>query len=201
MFVITLNLVLDRVLLKDILKAIFSTIFFHRLFTCVRPLIPAREILDISYPCADNAALDAEIEAQIAQLIAALDTASPPAGPPGQQHQAARRGGSWFSKVAAAVNADDDDDGDASCWEKWVINLSVVSPRTESERARVKRSMESQVAECVFKIVEIAERRKSHIPPITTAEGDPFAWRLGTIGLETESDETWGRVFKKMLAE
>ena len=326
MFQVTLNLVLDRVLLKDVLKALLSTILFHRLFACIRPLLPPREILDITYSSPDDPVLDAQIDSQIARLVALLDTSSPPSPHTQQQDQQQiekrqlqqqlqlqqlqqqpvrrsgysladssiisqehspvyssesapqqtsgftsslpssrvpesnsttalqeyareasggseqhitvaappltslylspqtplktssmflafyttpmqlaavsaaaknRRGPSWFSKVAAVVSSEEE----TACWEKWILNLSIAFPRSESERARVKRSMEAQIQECVFRIVEIIEENKLHIPPITTADGEPFAWKMGAVGAHQDSEETWGQVFKKMLVE
>lgn len=60
------------------------------------------------------------------------------------------------------------------CWESWTVRVTVAEPRTESERAKVRKAMESTLLTTVMKIITSANTYKDHIPPITTTETNPF---------------------------
>ncbi|KAK7202548.1 autophagy-related protein [Myxozyma melibiosi] len=73
MLLVTVDVALDRLLVRDVLKAIISTIFFHRLFASVKPSAQPQEVLDVTYPAVEDAELDALIAEKVAKLVASLD--------------------------------------------------------------------------------------------------------------------------------
>ncbi|KAK9455123.1 autophagy-related protein [Dipodascopsis uninucleata] len=200
---ITINIVLDRLFISDVLKAILSTIFFHRLFGVIKPLSPPREILEITYPSADDPLLESLIDEKLAHLTALLDTSSTPhlqssgsnATSPISSvkksqicvsfHEKKTKK-AWFSKLEEEVR-----------WEEWQVDVVSVTPRNDSERERIARSTESQLQNIILKIIDIVNDHKDHIPPITT-EGNPFPYQ---ITIPPSPGETWGSVFKKILVE
>lgn len=93
----------------------------------------------------------------------------------------------WFSKSEEEV-----------CWEQWTITVSSITPRNENERALLSRSAEQQLQNILFKIIDFVGENKTHIPSITSSEGNPFPY---SIALPSEAEESWGSVFKKILVE
>ncbi|KAK9236858.1 autophagy-related protein [Lipomyces kononenkoae] len=197
MLLITIDIILDRLLIRDVIKAVLSSIFFHRLFGSIRPLSPAREVLDITYPSVDDPALDSLIDEKLTHLTAALDTSSqytanqPYSGSTQPQivvnffEKKTRK--AWFSKSEEEV-----------CWEEWTINILSITPRNETEKVRVAKSAESQLQTIIMKIIDIVNDNRDHIPPIATTEANPFPYQ---ISIPSETEYTWGSVFKKILVE
>lgn len=50
--------------------------------------------------------------------------------------------------------------------------------RTEGEAKRLMERMESSLREAALKVMENASSEKGHIPPIMTAETNPFPYRV-----------------------
>ncbi|KOS19113.1 Autophagy-related protein 101 [Escovopsis weberi] len=71
------------------------------------------------------------------------------------------------------------------CWESWTIKVTVAEPRTESERAKVRRAMEQTLLTTVMKIVSFVNTHKDHIPPITTQGANPFPYKINVESRET----------------
>ena len=80
------------------------------------------------------------------------------------------------------------------CWEEWLLEVTIATPKTESgtplplhtrdaadlcvERAKVRRAMESSLQKTAMKIVNIVNRDRDHIPPITTSDQNPFPYQI-----------------------
>ena len=77
------------------------------------------------------------------------------------------------------------------------MKVTVAEPRTESgescrreicwdgganeettERAKVRKAMESTLLATVMKIITYVNTHKDHIPPITTTESNPFPYQI-----------------------
>ncbi|KAK9480358.1 autophagy-related protein [Lipomyces japonicus] len=201
MLQITIDIVLDKLLVREVLKAVLSSIFFYRVFGQVKPLVPTREVLDITYASIEDAVLEAQINDKLTLLNATLEASSQNASNllPTNNLSAKVQGQvciafyekktkkAWFSKSEEEV-----------CWEKWVINVTSINPRTDSDRNKMAKSTESQLQNIMFKIIDIVNENKDHIPPITTTETNPFPYQ---ILLPSSTDESWGAVFKKILVE
>jgi autophagy-related protein 101 len=103
----------------------------------------------------------------------------------------------WFSKAEEKV-----------CWEQWVLNVTLVTIKTDSgritfhptaseevptdffppDRARARASLEHQLQKAVLEIITTASLRKDHIPPITTNDLNPFPYQI----VVSPKGETWG---------
>ncbi|KAJ4158290.1 uncharacterized protein LMH87_008822 [Akanthomyces muscarius] len=191
---------------RDIVRAILHTIFFNRFFPSVHP--STRDVLDLTLPYVDDDELATMIEQRAAALERQLEAerssnTSSQTATARQQYSAAggaatavtsssasgargqisvrffekRRRKAWLSRGDEEV-----------CWECWTVKVTVAEPRTESERAKVRRAMEQTLLTTAMKIVTFANTHKDHIPPITTQGGNPFPCK---ISIEQKESTGW----------
>ncbi|KZF22577.1 DUF1649-domain-containing protein [Xylona heveae TC161] len=161
----------DPTCVKDVVKGILHTIFFHRFFPSIRPR--TWDLLDLTLPIVDDAELETLIDQRAAALIRQIDTTSnlSSASVRGQitvQFFEKRRRKAWFSTKAE----------EEVCWEMWTLDVTLATPRTESERLKVRKAMEMMLQMTAMKIISIVNRDKDHIPPITTSESNPFPYQI-----------------------
>ncbi|MCJ1481836.1 hypothetical protein MMC06_001995 [Schaereria dolodes] len=177
----------DPTSVKDVVRGILHTIFFHRYFPTIRPT--TMEILDLTLPFVADPELVTLIDTRAGQLMRQLSsTSSPNHSVRGQMavqffEKKRRKGGGlgWFTsgtKVEEEV-----------CWEMWCLEITLATPRTEAERTKVMRAMEMTLQKTTMKIVTVVNQHKDHIPPITTSESNPFPY---TITLNPKI-EGWAR--------
>ncbi|KAI0202273.1 DUF1649-domain-containing protein [Astrocystis sublimbata] len=199
----------DPASVRDVVRGILHTIFFHRFFPSLIPR--SREVLDIRLPFVDDAELDTMIEKRAAQLARELDaerTHSSSTAPsvPLHHHLSQQRGAAAAAQVStggrgnvsvqfferkrrktwymrAAYGGGDEE----ICWESWTVKVTVVEPRTESERAKVRKAMEQTLLTTAMKIVTSVGTYKDHIPPIMTSETNPFPYQINV----NQKDAGW----------
>ena len=58
-----------------------------------------------------------------------------------------------------------------------------------ADRIKVRRAMESSLQKTALKIVNIVNRDKDHIPPITTSDQNPFPYRMAVNPKQQQSLE------------
>jgi len=167
---------------KDVVRGILHTIFFHRFFPSIRP--KTRDILDLTLPFVDDVELETLIDQRTATLVRQLDTSSDLGarntgvrGLMAVQFFEKKRRKAWFMKGEEEV-----------CWEQWTLDVTLATPRTESERAKVRKAMEAMLLKAAMKIVTTVNREKDHIPPITTSEANPFPYQI----VINPKDNGWG---------
>ncbi|TKA78592.1 hypothetical protein B0A55_03874 [Friedmanniomyces simplex] len=179
----TLELVADRSNVKDVVKGLVHTIFFHRYFT---PLTPAtHDVLDTTLPYVSEDDIEDLIETRATAFVRSLDTAT------STQHTSpqysAKSTTAATSRGTLAVKflekkrrkgwfiakADEE-----TVWETWVLEVTLTSARSEPEAARNRRVMEGSLQEAAMKVVAVVNREKGHIPPITTNESNPFPYQI-----------------------
>ncbi|OTA95139.1 hypothetical protein M434DRAFT_394032 [Hypoxylon sp. CO27-5] len=83
-----------------------------------------------------------------------------------------KRRKAWLPKLAYGSGDEE------ICWECWTVKVTVAEPRTESERAKVRKAMEQTLLTTAMKIVTCVNSQKDHIPPITTSEANPFPYQI-----------------------
>ncbi|KAI0866845.1 DUF1649-domain-containing protein [Xylaria cubensis] len=197
----------DPASVRDVVRGILHTIFFHRFFPSLAPR--SREVLDITLPFVDDAELDTMIEKRAAELARELDaerTHSSASSVPLHHHLSQQRGAAtaqagshggrgnisvqFFEKkrrktwyMRAAYGGGDEE----VCWECWTVKVTVAEPRTESERAKVRKAMEQTLLTTAMKIVTCVNSYKDHIPPITTSETNPFPYQINV----NQKDAGW----------
>ncbi|KAI2626727.1 DUF1649-domain-containing protein [Hypoxylon sp. NC1633] len=185
----------DPASVRDVVRGILHTIFFHRFFPSVSP--HSREVLDITLPYVDDVELDTMIEKRAAELARELDAERTHSH---HQHHPSSRGGGgggrgnisvqFFEKkrrkawyMRAAYGGGDEE----VCWEIWTVKVTVAEPRTESERAKVRNAMAQTLLTTAMKIVTCANTHKDHIPPITDSETNPFPYQINV----NQKDAGW----------
>ncbi|KAF7550031.1 hypothetical protein G7046_g8153 [Stylonectria norvegica] len=163
-----------------LLAGVLHTIFFHRFFPALTPR--TREVLELTLPYVDDDELETMIEQRTSALERQLDAqrTSGSAGNAGGRGQMVvqffekRRRKAWLSRGDEEV-----------CWESWTLKVTVAEPRTESERAKVRRAMEQTLHTTAMKIVTFCNTHVDHIPPITTQGTNPFPYKINLDQKET----------------
>ncbi|KAI1412909.1 DUF1649-domain-containing protein [Hypoxylon sp. FL1857] len=183
----------DPASVRDVVRGILHTIFFHRFFPSVTPR--SREVLDIMLPYVEDAELDTMIEKRAAELARELDAERTHSHSHQQQTRSSGSGGrgnisvQFFEKkrrkawYKLAYGGGDEE----ICWECWTVKVTVAEPRTDSERAKVRKAMEQTLLTTAMKIVTCVNSHKDHIPPITTSEANPFPYQINV----NQKDAGW----------
>ncbi|KAI1384684.1 DUF1649-domain-containing protein, partial [Hypoxylon trugodes] len=177
----------DPASVRDVVRGILHTIFFHRFFPSLTPR--SREVLDIMLPYVEDAELDTMIEKRAAELARELDATTTPTTTHLHAHPHSSRvptatGGrgnisvQFFEKKRRKVWYMRGGGDEEVCWESWTVKVTVAEPRTESERAKVRRAMEQTLLTAAMKIVTCVNSHKDHIPPILTSEANPFPYQI-----------------------
>lgn len=63
-------------------------------------------------------------------------------------------------------------------WEKWIIDVTLTSARSEPEAARNRKQMEQQLQTAAMAIVETVNKEREHIPPITSNDSNHFPYQI-----------------------
>ncbi|EAQ91349.1 hypothetical protein CHGG_03284 [Chaetomium globosum CBS 148.51] len=189
---------------RDVVRGILHTIFFLRFFSAVSP--QTRDVLGLELAYVPEAEIETLIDQRVAALVRQLESerhqphnlydnrgggpglgllggGTPPSttssggggGGRGQitiQFLEKRRRKTWY-----AMRGDDE-----VCWESWTVKVTVADPRTEGERAKVRRASEKTLHNTIMKAVTLANAHKDHIPPITTSDSNPFPYQIHVSG-------------------
>ncbi|KAF4551625.1 putative autophagy-related protein 101 [Elsinoe fawcettii] len=184
----TLDIFADRSCVKDVVKAILHTIFFHRYFTPLEP--KTHDLFDVTLPVVNDVELETLIDQRAVTLArqfeispyGASGTDARLEGGRGQvvvQFMEKKRRKGWFGGKA----------DDELVWESWVLDVTLATPRSDTEVVKARRAMESTLQRTALKIINIVNRDRNHIPPITTNETNPFPYQI----LVNPRSEGWGR--------
>lgn len=172
----------DQSCVKDVVRGILHTIFFHRFFPSLRPR--TRDVLDLCLPFVEEPELETMIDQRTAALVRQLDTSSDMGmrntgvrGLMAVEFFEKKRKKAWFTKGEEDV-----------CWERWTLDVTLATPRTESERAKVRKAMEAMLLKAAMRIVTTVNAHKDHIPPITTIDQNPFPYQI----IINPRDNGWG---------
>ncbi|KAF6817156.1 Autophagy-related protein 101 [Colletotrichum plurivorum] len=168
----------DPASVRDVVKGILHTIFFHRFFPAVVPY--TREVLDLTLPYVDDVELETMIEQRATALVRQLDaersSTNPTSAPGGGSGGRGQLNVQFFEKKrrkAWLMRGDEE-----VCWECWTVKVTVAEPRTETERAKVRKAMEQTLMTTVMKVITFVNAHKDHIPPITTQGSNPFPYQI-----------------------
>ncbi|KAJ5263495.1 hypothetical protein N7478_011100 [Penicillium angulare] len=178
-----LEIFADTTTVRDVLKGVLNLIFFHRYFPSTRPT--TFDVLDFTLPAINDADLETLIEARVSALV--RQHLSSAAGTPDGKstggggvrgriavefyEKKRRRSGLWFGGLAGKAEEE-------VCWEIWTLDVTIATPRTESERAKVRKAMGNMLQKAALKILSVVNKDKDHIPPITTSDSNPFPYRI-----------------------
>ncbi|KAJ5795012.1 hypothetical protein N7457_001611 [Penicillium paradoxum] len=179
-----LEIFADTTHVRDVLKGVLNLIFFHRYFPSIRPV--TFDVLDFTLPAINDADLETLIDSRVSSLVR-QHLSSAAGGHDGQiasggggvrgriavefYEKKRRRSGHWFGGLTGKGEEE-------VCWEIWTLDVTIATPRTESERAKVRKAMGNMLQKAALKILSVVNRDKDHIPPITTSESNPFPYRV-----------------------
>ncbi|KAL2171059.1 hypothetical protein VTG60DRAFT_3907 [Thermothelomyces hinnuleus] len=203
----------DPSTVRDVVRGILHTIFFLRYFSAVLP--QTRDVLGLELPYVPEAEIETLIDQRVAALVRQLEAerhqshtlpesrggfglgllvgggggggggaplSSGGGGGRGQitiQFLEKRRRKTWY-----AMRGDDE-----VPWESWTVKVTVADPRTEGERAKVRRASETTLHNTIMKTVTLANAHKDHIPPITTSDSNPFPYQIHVGGVQSNSHQ------------
>ncbi|XP_078176206.1 autophagy-related protein 101-like isoform X2 [Carex rostrata] len=176
------ELELDPTEIRDVLRCVVHTIFFHRALGLVRPKDVDCELFEITYVQCGDAELEKKIDEKLEHFVAWSEKH------PNRKSQVClsfyevkSKQSSWFgSKV------------ERHYWEQWIVNVNVHPinpPRSSflnsrekvSEETSTRRSaLETSVREILFQIIKFANEKQEHIPPITNTEVVSFPYEIST---------------------
>ncbi|KAL9120494.1 MAG: hypothetical protein Q9187_002947 [Circinaria calcarea] len=150
----------DPTSIKDIVRGILHTIFFHRYFPTLRP--STIEVLDLTLPFVPDPELETLIETRISQLYRQLSATNSPSsslrGQLGVQYfeKRRRKGGGlgWFSSGAKVE--------EEVCWEVWRLEVTLAMPKTETGGLIVPRWERDSVVLLNAGIYRTYEGRQGH---------------------------------------
>ncbi|KAJ4392260.1 hypothetical protein N0V93_005885 [Gnomoniopsis smithogilvyi] len=196
---------------RDVVRGILHTIFHHRYFPTITP--HTHDVLDLTLPYVAEPELETLIDQRTAALVADLSSSAPstPSSLP-QQAKAmlggvvggggggAREGGSGGGRGRVTVQFMEKNKAgrrrmgmwggkgeEDVCWESWTVRVTVAEPKTDSERAKVRRATASTLLTTTMKIITSVNTYKDHIPPITMqGDANPFPYAI-TVNQRNES--------------
>ncbi|CEG77762.1 hypothetical protein RMATCC62417_12458 [Rhizopus microsporus] len=173
-----------REYVKDMLRGLLHSIFFHRLLVNVAP----RElrVLNTTVSITDSQEVETLIEQKIAEFLQNTNSSQIKQGKLAVLFYEKRLKKNWFHFTKGE---------EFVCWEQWNITLHLSPSPLEQDKPKATRWMENQLSQCLLTILKIVNEHKEHIPSITTTEGNPFPYQIA-IQSQTES---WGTMIKRML--
>ncbi|KAL8796042.1 MAG: hypothetical protein Q9195_001618 [Heterodermia aff. obscurata] len=118
----------DPTSIKDVVRGVLHTIFFHRYFPCHSP--GTLDVLDLTLPVVTNPELETLIDTRVGQLVRQLSSDTSPQGSVRGQlavqffEKKRKKGGGlgWFSGGKAEEEI---------CWEIWRLEVTLATPKTE----------------------------------------------------------------------
>ncbi|KAG2620528.1 autophagy-related protein 101-like isoform X1 [Panicum virgatum] len=167
------ELELELTEIRDVLRCILHTIFFHRTLSLVRPKDVDCDFLEITYVQCGLPELEKEVDEKIDLFIAWVEKH------PNRRSQVClsfldekHKHPGWFVNKTERIY-----------WEQWFISLHVMSPKRYSksnsskglsniggdalEETSLRRAaLESSINEVLFQIINFANEKKDHIPAI-----------------------------------
>ncbi|KAL0075405.1 hypothetical protein F4703DRAFT_1889011 [Phycomyces blakesleeanus] len=169
---------------KDVLRAILHSIFFHRLLINITP----RElrVLETTVSTTDSPDVEILIEERVNEFVQNINTSQPKQGKMAVLFYEKRLKKNWYQFTKSE---------ELACWEQWSITLNLINPQTETERHSTKRSVSRNLSQCLLDVLKMANDYKEHIPSITTTEGNPFPYQMATPA----KSETWNTMIKRLL--
>lgn len=149
----------DRIGLKNVLRALIHSILFLRHFGLVRPL--EVEIFNIVYVAIDDSTIEQTVEEKIRQAVQVLEQQ-------GQQQQLITIGfmekrptkQGWFIGAQKRF--------ELACWEQWTLAVTV------AEEANTEMALKAALG----RIFQLADAKIDHIPPITAELASEFLYQI-----------------------
>ncbi|RPD54505.1 DUF1649-domain-containing protein [Lentinus tigrinus ALCF2SS1-7] len=164
---ITIDLVLDRLQTKDILRAVLHSILFHRLFGTVKPI--TFEVVDVTMPGVDDEEIKQLVEDKVDAFWKGIEGDANKRGQIVVTFSEKRPRKSWFLMGEEEIP-----------WEQWIINAEIRQP-SERERQKFNADLASTLTKSLQTMLTHAssERGRAAVPLITNASSiSPFPIKM-----------------------
>ncbi|CAN3353620.1 hypothetical protein DICA1_C05798 [Diutina catenulata] len=158
----SVNISAERSVVRESVKGILWTIFFHRLFGPITAI--DGEFLGVVYPMADLPQLDIEIDEKVDAVVRRLDSHSQRGVIVVAFQQKQKKRGGWFKAEADELIT----------WEKWRIDILNKPHDPKVGTAGAVANFE----ENMLKVISTFDAHKDHIPPITNLDSSPFPYTI-----------------------
>ncbi|KAI0829101.1 DUF1649-domain-containing protein [Trametes gibbosa] len=165
---ITIDLVLDRLQTKDVLRAVLHSIFFHRLFGTISPR--TFEVLDVTMPGVGDAGIAQLIEDKVGAFWRGVEGGANKRGQIVLTFSEKRPRKSWFLMGAE----------EEVPWEQWIINAEIRQP-SDRERQKFNADLAATLTKSLQTLLAHAssEEGRATVPLITNATSiSPFPIKM-----------------------
>ncbi|KAH9914903.1 autophagy-related protein [Epithele typhae] len=164
---ITIDLVLDRLQTREVLRAVLHAVLFHRLFGTVRPR--TFEVLDVTMPGVDDDGMRQRIEDTVGAFWKGVEGDANKRGQIMVTFSEKRQRKTWFIMGEEEVP-----------WEQWIINAEIRQP-SEKDRQRFNADLAGTLTKSLHTMLAHAssERGRAAVPLITDASSiSPFPIKM-----------------------
>ncbi|KAF9463433.1 autophagy-related protein [Collybia nuda] len=163
---ITIDLILDRLSTKDVLRGVLHSILFHRLFGTVKP--QTFEVLDITMPGVEDMEMEQLVNEKVDAFWKGIESGSNKRGRITVTFSEKRPKKSWFQVYMGEEEVP---------WEQWIINAELRQPKSDRDRLAFHTEIATTLTNTVHMMLShtSSERGRTAVPPITVAAGiSPF---------------------------
>lgn len=205
--VFQVSLTIERQWVKEVIRAVLSTILFQRVLGNFRPR--SMEVCGVTFPVPADSDVEALINIQVDALSRALDQSSTtssgtpkpsrlflalyptpkapraPLPTPKVRAPPLATALGWFSASTKAFvggeeesnSTQDDEEEFGKVWEGWVVEVEMVSESRRGPAGAAEEKLRSQLNHFLLRTIVFSEKT-SHVPPITSAEVQPFGFQI-----------------------
>ncbi|XP_078179971.1 autophagy-related protein 101-like [Carex rostrata] len=189
--------------IREVLRCILHTIFFHRALGLVRPRDVDCELFELTYVQCGVAEVEKEIEEKINEFITKVSKH------PNRRNQICLS----FYEMKSKQSAWSSSKTERVYWERWFINLQIINQRmnTKSKHTRVgsdhgefsleekklhRSALEASIRENLLRIIKFANEKMDHLPHIPpNFEGISYPYEIAILS----SAESSLDILKRML--
>ncbi|RDB19500.1 hypothetical protein Hypma_013602 [Hypsizygus marmoreus] len=180
---ITIDLILDRLTTKDVLRGVLHAILFHRLFGTVKP--QTFEVLDVTMPGVSDSGMEQLVNEKVDAFWRGIEGGTNKRGQITVTFSEKRPKKSWFQVYMGEEDVP---------WEQWVINAELRQPKSDrgvsvaddarndssqavADRQAFNATLASTLTQSIHTMLThtSSEKGRSAVPLITNASGiSPF---------------------------
>jgi len=168
---ITIDLVLDRHLTKDVLRAILHSILFHRLFGTVKP--KTFEVLDVTMPGVADPGMESLVDEKVDAFWRGVDTGASKSGQIIVTFsEKKQKKTTWFQVYAGEEEVP---------WEQWIISAEIRQPKSDQDRQAFDANLTATLTSSLRTMLKhtSSERGRMAVPLITEAQSiSPFPIKM-----------------------
>ncbi|KAF3323987.1 Autophagy-related protein 101 [Carex littledalei] len=189
--------------IREALRCILHTIFFHRALGLVRPRDVDCELFELTYVQCGVPEVEKEIEEKINEFITKVSKH------PNRRNQICLS----FYEMKSKQSAWSSSKTERVYWERWFVNLQIINQRvnTKSKQTRVgldhgeftfeekklhRSALEASIRENLLRIIKFANEKMDHLPHIPpNVEGISYPYEIAILS----SAESSLDILKRML--